>query len=212
MKCLSIFFLFIAPVCRCQELSLIKLTKEEENKSAKYHYQWESTDGHVAIIDLFLFGDQTYKYSISSNVYNAFSSGHWKIFKDTMTLTSNLQKDNLPIKVLYRQRDSNDFNVRKIAFLKDLNGTLVNYAFIYINNDSTSCDYGDLLCIGNYNSIDSIRVRLENHGIYSPWVRIKPFNDLIQVIIQTTQNLRNYIVFDEEKYLIQKNKLRPQRN
>ena len=66
---------------------------------------------------------------------------------------------------------------------------------------------GDLLCIGKYESIDSIKVRFENHGISSKWIPVKPFDGVIQIVIQTYRDLRNYRVLDNEKYQIYKNKL-----
>jgi hypothetical protein len=209
MKYLSIFFLFVVQICHSQDLALIKLTPKEINKNVRQHYQWESTDGHVAVIDLFLFKDQTFEYSIASNVYNAYSIGHWKSDGNMVILNSDFQKETLPIKVSYRQRDTFDFTVKEIAFVKDLSGKPLSYAFVYINNDSTSCMDGDLLCIGEYKQIDRVKVVLENNGPSSKWVNIIPHEGLVQITVLTKLNLQNYIILNDVKYKIVNNRLRP---
>lgn len=200
MKCLPIFFFFIVQISHSQDLTLIKLTKEEINRKVKYHYQWESIVGHVAVIDLFLFRDQTFEYSEVSNVYYAYSFGKWESDGNIVVLNSDFQKGTLPIKVTYRQRDTFDFTVKKIAFVRDLNEKPISNAFVHINNDSTSCMDGDLLCNREYKQIDSIKVVLENNGPSSNWVSIIPHTGLVQITILTTHDLRNYFILKDRKY------------
>ncbi|MFN8290744.1 MAG: hypothetical protein U0U70_10830 [Chitinophagaceae bacterium] len=208
MKYLTIPFFFVVQLCYSQDLILTKLTQEDSNRNVQYHYQWESTDGHVAIVDLFLFRDQTFEYSIASNVYNAYSIGHWKSDGKTIILNSDFQKETLPIKVSYRQRDTSDFTVKEVAFVKDLNEKPLSYAFVYINNDSTSCMDGDLLCIGEYKKIDRVKVVLENNGPSSKWINISPHDGLIQITVLTKLNLKRYIILKNRKYKLTKNKLK----
>ena len=106
-------------------------------------------------------------------------------------------------------------NIRKFSFVRagsedrySLKGNIISYAFVYINNDSVSCMDGDVLCNGSYKSIDSIRVGFENYGISSRWNRVKSFDGVIQIIIQTNRDLRNYIVFNNVKYQVYKNNLK----
>ncbi len=209
MKYLSIFFFFVVQLCHSQDLTLTKLTKEDSNRDVQYHYQWESTDGHVAVVDLLLFRDQTFEYSIASNVYNAYSIGHWKSDGKAVILNSDFQKETLPIKVSYRQRDTSDFTVKEVTFVKDLNEKPLSYAFVYINNDSTSCMDGDLLCIGEYKQIDRVKVVLENNGPSSTWINILPHEGLIQITVLTKLDLQRYIILKDRKYKLNNNKLRP---
>lgn len=209
MKYLTIFFFFVVQICHSQDLALMKLTKEEVNKNVQHHYRWESSDGHVAAIDLFLFKDQTFEYSIVSNIYNAYSIGNWNSDGSMVILNSDFQKETLPIKVSYRQRDTSDFTVKEIAFVRDLNEKPLSYAFVYINNDSTSCIDGDLLCIGDYKQIDRVKVVLENNGPSSKWIRISPHDGLIQITVLTKRNLKNYMILKNKKYKFDNNKLKP---
>ena len=70
----------------------------------KAHYQWESTDGHFAIEDLWLLKNGTYEYKIASNLYNAFSDGVWNQSEDILTLTSELKKIICQLKFRFTQR------------------------------------------------------------------------------------------------------------
>ena len=129
-----------------------------------------------------------------------FSTGHWKISKDILTLNSDIQSNDLPIKLIYRSKEGSESDIKKIALIKDLKGSIIDYAFVYINNDTISCMDGDLICTGQYEKIDSIRVGFENHGISSKWIPVKTFDGVLQIIIQTNRDLRNYIVLNNEKY------------
>ena len=208
MRLLLINLFFIGTLGYGQDLKLIPLTTQEVKEKVQYHYQYEYQDGHVGTIDLLLLKNGTFKYFLASNVYYTFSTGRWKRSKDIITLNSDIQKNELPIKIIYRSKDSSDFDIKKISFIKDLKGNVISYAFVYINNDSTSCMDGDILCIGSYKSIDSIRVGFENYGISSKWIQVNPFDGIIQIIIQTHRNLRNYIVFNNVKYRIYKSNLK----
>lgn len=174
MRLLLLSFLLFSLVGAAQDLIHMHITKTEESRSVQAHYQYESKDDHFAFIDLWLLKDNRYEYKITSNVYNAFSEGTWKKSKSILTLTSSIKSDNLPIKVSFRPKDSSDFDVKRIAFVKDLNGKVIANVFVYVNNDSTSCMDGDLLCREEYDSINRIRVQYENWGLSSPWVTSNP--------------------------------------
>ena len=209
MKYLSILFFFAVQLCHSQDLSLQQLTKTEIAKKIQYHYQFESTDGHVAKIDLFLYKNQTFEYFIASNVYNAYTTGRWKSDNNIVTLNSQFQKGTLPVKVSYRQRDSSDFSVKQLSLVKNLNKKTLPYAFVYINNDSTRCMDGDLLCTGEYKQIERVKVVLENNGPSSKWINIPSHKGLIQLTVLTKRDLENYIILTNKKYTIDSKKLKP---
>ena len=208
MKYMLVYIALLAQVAYSQDLTLVKLKDKEAKGKTQYHYQWESTDGHVAVIDLFLFKDNTFEYSIASNINYMYSTGRWKLSNGIIALNSDIQNETLPIQIKYRQRDSSDFNVKKIALIRDLNDAPLTYAIMYINNDSTSCMDGDLLCVGDYKQIDSIRVAIVNRGPSSKWIRIYPFEGLLQITIPTKRSLERYMVLTDEKYLVYKDKLK----
>jgi hypothetical protein len=199
MRSFFLLAMLFSVVGKSQDLVSLPLTKAEVSQKIKAHYSYQSEDGHFALLDLWLMKNGTYEYKITSNTYNGFSEGTWKQSNRFLTLTSKIQKDNLPIKVSFRPKDSSDFDVKKIAFVKDLKGNVITNVFVYINNDSTSCLDGDLMCQGEYDLIKRIRVQYENFGITSQWININPFKGLLQIIIQTTKDLSRFIVFDEKK-------------
>ena len=71
---------------------------------------------------------------------------------------------------------------------------------MYVNNDSTRCMDGDLMCIGEYTSINRIRVKYVNDGISSEWVNINTFDGLLQVTIQTKKDLTNFLVLNPKNF------------
>lgn len=209
---MKLFFFLLAFFClslNAQDLTVVQLTSEDKVEDVKSHYRWENSDGHFAIIDLWLLNSGRYVYKITSNVYNAYSEGFWKKSKNFITIKSEIQKDNLPIKVSFRPKTLNDFDVKRIAFLKDLNDSIVSNAFIYVNNDSISCLYGDMMCQGYFTTITRVRVQYENLGISSQWVDLQPFEGLLQITILSRKNLSNFIVFPSKKYRIIDDKLKP---
>lgn len=190
-----------------QDLGQIQLTKEDSARGVQYHYQWESQGGHVAVIDLVLYKDQTFEYYIESTIYNVFSTGQWTSEGEAVTLNSEFKAGTLPVQISYRKRDTADFDVKEIAFVKDLNGKPLPYAFVKINSDSVTCMDGDLMCNGTYTQIDSIKVVLENNGPSSKWIKVVPHEGLIQITVLTKLDLARYLIFTDKKYLIKGNKL-----
>ena len=184
------------------------LSTAEVSHGVQAHYHFESKSGHFTIIDLWLLKESKYEYEITSNVYNAFSEGTWQQSKGRLVLISHIKKNNLPILVSFRPKDSSDYDVKRIAFIKDLNGKVISNAIVYINNDSTSCIDGDLMCNGKYASINKIRVQYENYGISSEWVNVRPFEGLLQVTILTKKELSNFLVFNPKRYQVLKNKIK----
>jgi hypothetical protein len=209
MRLLLVLIMLSGVAGHGQDLIQIPLTKTEMSQNYKAHYYWQSTDGHYATINLWLSKNGSYEYQLASNLHYTFSEGSWKKLNGILMLTSNLQKNNLPINVSFRQRDSTDFNVKKIAFIKDLNGKYIANAFVYVNDDSTACMDGDLLCRKEFDSIKRIRIEYENYGISSQWIDIPPFNGLLQITIETTKELGNFSVFENKKYLFLGNMLKP---
>lgn len=206
MKNFLFLLMLFSLAVEAQEFERLSLTPAEINQNVKAHYRHSYMEGGA---DIILFKNRRYYYEESGNFgYKAFSEGSWTQYKDTLVLSSTLRKNSLPIKISFRAKDSSDFDVKRVAFLKDLNGNTVSNAFIFINNDSTACMNGDLLCRGEYDSINRIRVEYENWGLSSQWMTVRPFTGLLQVTIQTKQDLGKFLVFDREKYQVLKGRLR----
>jgi hypothetical protein len=186
----------------------MQLTREDIRNKVQYHYRYELEPVAYNIVDILLFKDHSFQFASAGCMASRYSTGYWKKSKDTLILNSDIQMHDLPISISYRQRDSSDVNIKRIGFLKDSTGKVIDYAFIYINNDSTSCTDGDLMCIGEYENIDSVKVQFENGGISSKWVPIRSFNGILQVKIDTNKDLREYMVLTNNRYKIYNNRVR----
>lgn len=170
----------------------MSLTKSEIKKGVKYHY---SSGGDYASAHLYLFKNDSFRFESHTCMTSDFSLGSWTIKNNLIRLTSNIQKDNVPIKLLYRSKDSSEKKIKRLAIPKDLTGREL-WATIYVNNDTTACFDGDLSCFGNYSSIDSIRLYL-NNGLSSPWVKVNTSgNEIVQIVLQSTIDLIDYICYN----------------
>ncbi len=181
---------------QCYAQVLKQLKKKTQESELSSHYQYESKSGHYTFINLFLYKTGKFEYNLYSNVYHCFSTGTWEMNKNIIQLKSDLQKNNLPVKVIYVSNKTEQNNKRRIAIIKNLKNEDVTDAFIYVNNDSTRCIYGDQICSSSYQSIDSLKVLLENE-IASGWISIEKNNSDIQLIIQSHTSLSNYIFFNK---------------
>ena len=208
MRFFLLLLILLSLTVQGQDLARMPLTKNEKAHKVNAHYQWESKDGHFALIDLWLHHNHNYVYRITSNVYNAFSYGRWIQLNGVITLSSTIKQNNLPIEVSFPTKNNDDLEVKKIALVTDLNDSLVTNVFVYVNDDSTACILGDAICKGTFDSIYRIRVQYENNGPSSKWISINSYDGLIQVTIQTKVNLTNFLVFDQKKYQVKTNRLK----
>jgi hypothetical protein len=190
-----------------QDFHEVPLSNSERKSNVIQHYQYASEDGHVAIIDLILFKNKTYKYQNNSNVYSAHSKGKWSIHNNILTLNSDFQQDQLPIKVYYRTRNTSDAGIKKIAYVKDMMGNVADYALIHVNNDSTLCSYGDAFCDKEIDRIDSLKVVLEN-GLRSQWIAVPQATGILQVVLLSAESLEHYSVLTNQRYKIGKGVLK----
>ena len=87
-----LLYLLTGNICFGQDLNLVPLMKSEINNGIELHYTYESTDQHVAIIDLFLFKDGSFEFNLASNFNSAYSIGNWKKSNGYLILNSHLQK------------------------------------------------------------------------------------------------------------------------
>ena len=144
----------------------VKLTQQDISDGIieRYvHYFWEG--GEV----LELFKNGRYQYSMGRNGGDRYNEGTWKKIKGELILTDQFDKDNLPIALICLNKADTIYNF-VVQIIKNLNGEELTDGFVYINNDSTSCDPLLGSCLQNYSTIDSIKVHFAN-GYKSKWIK-----------------------------------------
>ncbi len=183
-----------------QYLTELQLTKNDTINGIvrKYKYKEFNETGQILLV---LKSDHTYEYSLGHSSFYRYSQGNYQITNHKyIKLNSFIQKSNLPIKINY---DCNDevTDSFKITVVKNLNNEPVTDAFVHINNDSIVCLPLIEHCNNVYDSISRVKVVLEN-GISSIWINVKPNFRKICIVIQSRNDLKNYIAFASKKFRI----------
>lgn len=183
-----------------QEYQLEPLRDSDRIKGIQFHY---ASRGKYAGVDIFLFRNGTFRYENYTCMADYYSTGTWTINKDIITFSTGIRTDDLPVKLVYRPRDSSDKYIKRLASPVDLNGNELKAA-IYVNNPHIACFYGDGSCFGKYERIDSIQIGVNSFS--SKWLKVKEGEEIVQPIIQTTELFGHYVLFDRRFRRI-KNKL-----
>lgn len=190
-----------------QDLKKVMLSKDEKKNSVVYKYSYSEKVAY-GIIVLLLYANGTFNYSINSFNRNVISFGKWKLEKNLLILNSTISKNNLPIKIDYSSDTTSRTNNCKFNIIKNAEGKEVSDAFVLINNDTTRCLPSYASCIGNYKTIDSIKILIEN-GITSKWIKLKSDINNLQIDITIEMNLlpSKYYVIENWKYKMNGNRL-----
>lgn len=187
----TLLIIFSEPIAMAQGYKLIPLKNSEIKNNVKYHYL---SGSKYTVSELYLFKNGSFRFESQTCLYGSFSTGNWTIKNEILQLKSDIQEKNIPVKLLYRSRDSSDNQIKRLAMPKDLTGKELK-ATIFINNDSTSCFYGDFFCYGNYSTIDSVKLDL-NNGLKSTWIKVNAGAEIVQLVLQSSIDLTNYILYN----------------
>jgi len=191
----SIIILIIVNLCIqntafAQYYKLEPLTDSARKKGLQFHYASRS---EYAGVELYLFKNGTFRFENYTCIADYYSTGTWTLRNEVLTFRSNIRKDDLPVKLVYRQRDSSDKYIKRLADPRDLNGNDLR-AGIYVNTERTACFYGDSYCFGKYESIDSIQIGVNDFK--SKWIKVKEGDEIVQAIVQTTEQFGRYVTYD----------------
>jgi hypothetical protein len=189
--CITILTVFVFQIAFSQ-YKQVPLTKAESKSGILYHYQIAD---NYASAHLYILPGKKFRFEDYTCLTSNYSEGSYRETENNIIFTSTLQKGTLPVQVEYRKRAPTDSLVKRIAFIQDIDGREVDDGIIYINNDSTSCIYGDNFCSRELNSIDSIKVVLSS-GVSSAWVKVKPENEIIQIRILISGELTKYVIYN----------------
>jgi hypothetical protein len=124
---------------------------------------------------------------------DVFSSGKWSKKNDILIIKSLIQKNSVPLKLVYSNDTSGMINNFKIAVVRNKKGELMTDGLLRINSDSVQCLPMAGFCVGNYASIDSVKVVFEN-GMSSQWLKIEDKkSNKIMPIVQTDFLISSYM-------------------
>ncbi len=201
----TLIFLFILSVIITDAQIIIKkipLTKDDKSKGILLKYAYLPKGVYHVGTTLALYKSGRYEYNERDGGQGFYSFGKWKINHKILTLNSDLQQNEVPIKIHY-VIDSNVEAKTKIGEVYDKKRNNIIYeAHVLVNNDSTSCIPSLLTCKGSYTKIDSVRI-LFGDRMSSKWTKAEniPFQRL-QFIIVTDEDVRAYIPMHNQYFVI----------
>ena len=170
----------------------IPLTKDDKSKGIISKYEYLPKHIYHVATTLTLYKSSKYEYYEDNIPQPFYSIGKWRMNKKNLILNSNLQQNEVPIKIKYIIDSSVD-KITKFSEVYDSKRNTYIYAYVLVNNDSTICNPSLLFCKGSYIKIDSVKV-LFGDRMCSKWIKVEdnPFQRL-QFIIDTDENVIAYI-------------------
>jgi hypothetical protein len=206
----SVFILLIAltSLAKGQTLESEKLNDIDVKNGVAKKYNWQKAHAEGAI-QLILFKNNRFKFTVVNQIGIKHGEGNWRVMKDTITLNTDIKKNDVPIKIVCNNDTAGRVDNFNISIPRNLNGVESFDCMVRINNDSVTClpSYGQ--CDGRYASIDSIKAVFDN-GMSSRWIPIINKNgSQMHIIIQTDFPILTYYVLDNKKYKISSNYLLP---
>ena len=184
MKSSFVLFLilFTSSIIRSQEWIKENLSGIDKKNGAFRKYVYECSDSYC-YISLTLYKTNKFRYVLKTFNRNVFSTGKWSRNNDTLILQSFIQRNTVPVKLIYSNDTTGLINNFKIAIVRNNRGELMTDGMIKINSDSIQCLPLGGFCDRVFTSIDSIKVFFEN-GLTSGWIKVanNGFSKLIPVV------------------------------
>lgn len=204
MKTLNMIVLFLyvgLNTSQGQELKKQKISNEDLRKGILAYYEYKAQDSY-GYVGLTLFKSGKYYYKMETFGRGSFSEGKWRGNGREIILTSDLKKNNLPVKLTYLNDTSNSKSSFSISVVKNWKGELITDAFVYVNNDTLQCLPLTETCLGSFGKINRLKVVFEN-GLSSKWVKVedKEYKQL-QLILQLDFQVSTYETFENDKYKV----------
>jgi len=204
---ISLFILSVIIVDAQRTLTKIPITKDDELKGviSKYIFIVPKGYHHVETI-LTLFKNGNYEYFEADLPQSYYSAGKWKLKNKNLILNSDLQQNEVPIKIEYLT-DSSVNKITKIGEIQDPKYNSWAFSHVLINNDSTICFPASLYCKGSYTKIDSIKV-LFGDRMSSKWIKVKDDSfQKLQLILDIDENIMAYIPMCNKYFAIKGNSI-----
>lgn len=187
-----------------QNLKRVKVSDSEKREGIVKKYS--HVGKYEGSINLLLYSNKKYYYTINSTNYHAFSQGQWNIKNTDIYLSSDITDTAVPVVIKYLTEDT--INIKSPFFIPvNLKGDKFPDARIYVNNDTTYCFPFFDTCIGNYTMIDKVKIDFGD-GFKSKWIKLNfEESKKIQFIAQTKFVLSSYLSFKKRRYKIVRSEL-----
>lgn len=217
MKKVITYFIFLissAVNAHAQSWNRITINKNNTDTLAIYRWEWYN-DYHSAYGELDLLKSGRFVYNSERPLdFREFSEGTFTISKDTLILNSDLQADNVQIKVEYIDSTNNDTTYKRLSFLRNLDDTILWKARYMLNNDTTFrgtyyADFPLSFYPKNFlSNIISLKVEL-GPGFGSSWIPIRKNNKFMKVTVLSHKDFNRYQpkVLTNYKFVLVGNKL-----
>jgi hypothetical protein len=154
------------------------------------------------------------RFFYSSELLGAkdYSEGRYRIKENLLTLTSDLQFDNIKFEIKYIDTTIIDSSYSRLTFPQNLKGETMYCGYYYLNWDTS---WNGLYLPGflrdprKLDSLKSIKVGFDPNNFGTKFVTVEKSNRFIKVVILTEKNFDNYspLVFSNWRFRILKNKL-----
>lgn len=203
-----IFFLSIATV-QAQTLKDKHLSASEIRKGIKHAYFNHSFENYH---DLILYKNYRFAYKCQSTNYTSSAYGRWRKRGDFLYLNSDIDSNNVPVKIYYFDTDTiktfwlRDTSIKvystKMQVPVNLKQTFLSDSRIFINDDDAYCfPYFDT-CFGNIKSIDRIKVEFGS-GFRTRWINVEKRDVRRMLIIaQVNVSFDEYRCFKNHRFKI----------
>jgi hypothetical protein len=191
MKIALIFVYFSSVSC-----SFAQQSPKSPHLLGTYHFYNDDTTLHYLIR---LDSNNSFYFSISSDLVEKNSTGKWEFLDDTLFLTSKYQVNNIGLQVIENTKPSDEV---EFSSVRNLKGQLLATALVFINGDTTKlCDplAGD--CKFLRGSIKSINVVVGK--IISSTYSVKNLQaNKFSFVLDVDNYLNNYIFLRRSKFLV----------
>jgi hypothetical protein len=212
MKLKSHFFLLPFLVTNTFAQSWKKQSNKNMADSVYAVYSWEVHDDvHGAYGEIILTKGRRFSYISASPLSNQeFSEGTYYLKKDTLILNSDLQYNNIMVKIEYIDSSKTDSNYKRINFPRNILGDTLTDGYYLINYDSSLSGmfFPDFPITTRdrilLDSMHHFKVKINRADFGSDWIPVQKNNKFINVIILTTKDYHdnNPKVFSNYKFLI----------
>lgn len=190
-----------------------KVARSINNSDTTVVYRWTANDGHHgAYGEIVLLRSGRFTYNSERPLEShEYTEGFYTFNKDTLILNSDLQSDNLPIKIEYLDTGRQD---RRLSFAYNLDSIQLWKTRYLFNNDTSmvSSYYADFP-LESYPkdflaNIRTLKIEV-SPGIASQWMPVNEKAKFIKVTVLSRRNFNEYQpkVLTNYKFLRIDNKL-----
>lgn len=168
-------------------------------------YRYRSPDS-LAGTTITLKRDKTFSYSSGTDLQQVFSSGHWRMTKDTLFLINFINREDIPFTI--KETETSIKDSLTIEWVKNLQGDIVKDAIVFINGDTTKSFMPAFSeCTFAIGSVKKIKLAF-NNKCTTKWHELTNESaNKIEPIVNIDFPFNSYAFLAPQRYLVKKNGL-----